>query len=289
MGGRVGAIGRLSALQVQRLRKPGKYHDGGGLYLLIHPGGSRSWAFRYGQGGKTWAGIGPLHTVGLAEARERAKDLRLKILDGIDPVAAKRGDRQMARLTAVRNMTFAEAAEAYHAAHSAGWRNPRHVKEWLAALVKHAFPVLGDVSVADIDTSLVLKAVEPKWKDKTETAARVRARIEAVLDWAKVRGLRQGENPARWKGHLDQLLPSRKSINGGKHFAALPYAQAPALMARLRAIDSIEARCLEFLILTASRLTQACHAPWSEIDFKTGRWTIPDERMKTGEAHIVPL
>jgi integrase len=195
----------------------------------------------------------------------------------------------MARLTAVRNMTFAEAAEAYHAAHSAGWRNPRHVKEWLAALVKHAFPVLGDVSVADIDTSLVLKAVEPKWKDKTETAARVRARIEAVLDWAKVRGLRQGENPARWKGHLDQLLPSRKSINGGKHFAALPYAQAPALMARLRAIDSIEARCLEFLILTASRLTQACHAPWSEIDFKTGRWTIPDERMKTGEAHIVPL
>jgi integrase len=285
MGGRVGAIGRLSALQVQRLRRAGKYHDGGGLYFIVHPGGSRSWAFRYGQGGKTWAGIGPLHTVGLAEARERAKDLRLKLLDGIDPVAAKRGERQIAR----RMMTFAAAAKAYHAAHSAGWRNPRHVKEWLAALEKHAFPVLGDVLVADIDTALVLRVIEPMWKDKTETAARVRARTEAVLDWAKVKGFRQGENPARWKGHLDQTLPARKAVNGSKHFAALPYAEAPALMARLRAIDTIEARCLEFLILTASRLTQACHAVWGEIDFKTGRWTIPEERMKTGEKHIVPL
>jgi integrase len=287
MGGRTGAIGRLSALQVQRLRKPGKYHDGGGLYFVIHSGGSRSWTFRYGPAGKNWTGIGPLHTVGLAEARDRAKDLRLKLLDNIDPLSAKRGERQMARLAAARSMTFENAAKACHTAMSVGWRNPRHVKEWLAALEKHAFPVLGDMLVADVDTALVMKAVEPMWKDKTQTAARVRSRIEMVLDWAKVKGFRQGENPARWKGHLDQLLPARKAVNGGKHFAALPYAKIPALMARLRAINSIEARALEFLILTASRLTQTCEARSNELG--AGLWTIPEERMKTGEAHVVPL
>ena len=289
MGGRTGMIGRLSALQVQRLTRPGKYHDGGGLYFIVHPGGSRSWAFRYGRNGKSWAGIGPLHTVGLAEARDRAKDLRLKILDGVDPIAAKRGERQMARLDTVRNTTFADAAKACHAVMSAGWRNPRHTREWLAALEKHAFPVLGELLVADIDTALVMKVLEPMWKDKTETAARVRARIEAVLDWSKVHGFRQGENPARWKGHLDQTLPSRKAVDGTKHFKALPYAQLPALMARLRAIDSTEARALEFLILTSSRLAQACHAESKEIGLKTGLWTIPEERMKTGEEHVVPL
>src|SRR5262245_31595910 len=129
MGGRVGVIGRLSALQVQRLRAPGKYHDGGGLYFIVHPGGSRSWAFRYGENGRKWAGIGPLHTVGLSEARDRAKRLRLKVLDGVDPLAAKRGERQLVRAAAARTMTFAECAEAYHRSHSAGWRNPRHVKE----------------------------------------------------------------------------------------------------------------------------------------------------------------
>jgi integrase len=289
MGGRTGAIGRLTALRVQRLRKPGKYHDGGGLYFIVHPGGSRSWAFRYGRNGKVWAGIGPLHTIGLAEARERAKALRLQILDGIDPLAAKRGERQAARAAAAKSMSFADAAKACHQAKSAGWRNARHAKEWLAALEKHAFPVLGELLVADIDTALVLRVVEPMWKDKTETAARVRARIEAVLDWAKVKGFRQGENPARWKGHLDQLLPGRKVVNGSKHFAALPYAQAPALMARLRAIDTLEARALEFLILTAAREEQACHAEFSEIDFKAGKWTIPAERMKATEEHVVPL
>ena len=289
MGGRAGAIGRLSALQVQRLRKAGKYHDGGGLYFIVHPGGSRSWAFRYGRNGKTWTGIGPAHTVGLADARERAKALRLQIVDGIDPLAAKRGQRQILRTAAARSMSFAECAEAYHRAHSSGWRNPRHVREWLAALDKHAFPVLGAVSVADVDTALVCKAIEPMWTNKTATASRIRSRIEKVLDWAKVRGYRSGENPARWKGHLDHLLPARKQVNGGKHFAALPYAQAPAFMARLRAVPTIEARCLEFLILTIARLTTACEAAWSEIDFKQKLWTIPKQRMKTGEEHVVPL
>jgi integrase len=290
MGGRTGAIGRLTALQVQRLRKPGKYHDGGGLYFIVHAGGSRSFAFRYGRNGKTWAGLGPFHTVGLAEARERAKALRLQILDGIDPLAAKHGERQAARAAAAKSMSFADAAKACHQAKSTGWRNPRHAKEWLAALEKHAFPVLEELSVADIDTALVMKVVESIWSNKTETAARVRARIEQVLDWAKVRGLRSGENPARWKGHLDQLLPGRKAVNGSKNFAALPYAQAPSLMARLAAIDTIEARCLEFLILTSSRLAQACHAPWREFNLVEAKlWTIPEDRMKTGEEHIVPL
>jgi integrase-like protein/Arm domain-containing DNA-binding protein len=222
MGGRVGEFGRLTALQVQRLRKPGKYHDGGGLYLIVHKGGSRSWAFRYGPGNGTWVGLGPLHTVSLAEARERAKAPRLQLLDGIDPLAAKHGVRQAARIAAAKSMSFADCAKAYHQSHSAGWRNPRHVKEWLAALNKHAFPVLGAVPIADVDTGLVMKVIEPMWGGKTATATRVRSRIEQVLDWAKVRGYRGGENPARWKGHLDHLLPHREKVNGTKNFPALP-------------------------------------------------------------------
>jgi integrase len=290
MGGRVGEFGRLTALQVQRLRKPGKYPDGGGLYFLIHQGGSRSWAFRYGQRGGTWVGIGPLHTVGLAEARDRAKAFRLQLVDGVDPLAAKRGERQAVQLAAARSMSFDQCVDRYFEAHRHGWRNPRHTREWLASLRKHASPILGALPVADVDTSLVCRVIEPLWTGKTETGSRVRRRIEAVLDWAKVRGFRQGENPARWKGHLDHVLPHREKINGGsKNFAAMSYAQVPAFVARLHEQDTVEARCLEFLILTAARLSQACGAPWSEIDLAARTWVIPAQRMKTGRSHRVAL
>jgi integrase len=179
--------------------------------------------------------------------------------------------------------------ETYHAAHKAGWRNPRHVREWLAGMRKYASPVLGDLPVVDIDTALVCKVVEPLWTSKTATAARIRSRIEAVLDWAKVRGYRSGENPARWKGHLDHLLPDRQKVKRTKNFRALPYAEVPAFMARLREQDTVEARCLEFLILTAARLSQACDTPRSEIDLEGRMWTIPAARMKTDRQHRVAL
>jgi integrase len=289
MGGRVGEFGRLKALQVQRLRKPGKYHDGGGLYLIVHKGGSRSWAFRYGPGNGTWVGLGPLHTVSLAAARERAKTPRLQLLDGVDPLSVKRGERQAVQLASARSMNFDQCVDAYHGAHKAGWRNPRHTREWLASLRKYASPVLGALPVADIDTGLVCKVIEPLWTGKTETASRIRRRIEAVLDWAKVRGFRQGENPARWKGHLDHVLPHREAVNGTKNFPALPYAKLPAFVARLQEQDSTEARCLEFLILTAARLGQACGALWGEIDLGERTWKIPGSRMKTGREHRVAL
>ena len=226
----------------------------------------------------------------LAEARERAKALRLQLVDGLDPLFAKRGERQAARIASARAMTFDQCVDAYHEAHKAGWRNPRHVREWLAAMRNYASPIIGTLPIADVDTALVMKVIEPLWAEKTATASRIRSRIEAVLDNAKVRGLRSGENPARWKGHLDHLLPDRQAVKSTKHFTALSYNEVPAFMARLREEDSVEARCLEFLILTAARLTQACEAPWSEIgDLVERTWTIPGERMKTGGEHRVAL
>jgi integrase len=289
VGGRVGTFGRLTALQVQRLRKRGKYPDGGGLYLILHKGGSRSWAFRYGRQGGTWVGLGATHTVSLAEARERAKALRLQLADGIDPRAAKRGDQQAAQLVSARTVTFDECVNRYHEAHRAGWRNPRHIREWLASLRTHASPILGALPVADIDTGLICKVVEPLWNTKTATATRIRSRVEAVLDWAKVRGYRAGENPARWKGHLDHLLPVHRAVNGAKHHAALPYAELPTFMAQLRKRNSSPARCLEFLILTEARLEQACAAGWDEINLQERIWTIPGRRMKSGRDHRVAL
>jgi integrase len=289
VGGRIGKFGRLTALQVQRLRKAGKHPDGGGLYFIIHKGGSRSWAFRYGRQGAIWIGLGPAHSVSLAEVRERAKALRLQLLDGVDPLAAKRGEKQAARVASARTMTFDQCLDSYHEAHKAGWRNPRHVREWLASMRSHASPILGTLPVADIDTALVCRVIEPLWVNKTATAARIRSRIEAVLDWSKVRGFRQGENPARWKGHLDHLLPDHHAVKGTKHFAALPYAEVPSFLARLREQDSTEARCLEFLILTAARLAQACEATWAEVNLAERTWTISGPRMKARRDHRVAL
>jgi hypothetical protein len=187
-------IGKLTALQVQRA-KEGKLHDGGGLYLLCHPGGSKSWAFRYGGGGKRYVGLGPTHTISLPVARERARACRQLLLDGVDPISAKRERAVAAKLDAAKALTFAQAAAAYHEAHRAGWRSPKHAAEWGSTLTAYAYPAFGHLPVTAIDVSLILKALEPIWSTKAVTAGRVRARIEAVLDWAKARGYRDGENP----------------------------------------------------------------------------------------------
>jgi hypothetical protein len=228
-------IGKLTALRVDKANRPRMYGDGGGLYLRVTNDGAKNWVFRFMLNGRArWMGMGPLHTVNLAEARRRAGEHRLRRRDGIDPIEARRAERLKARLDAAKAVTFTECADAYIKAHRAGWRNGKHAAQWKATLATYAEPVIGSLSVQAIDTALVLKCLEPIWTEKPETAGRVRGRIEAVLDWAKVRGYRTEENPARWRGHMDKMLPARGKVRRVEHHAALRYAELPAFLVELR-------------------------------------------------------
>jgi integrase len=281
-------ISRLTELQVRRAGR-GWHNDGGGLYLRVLDSRRRWWVFRYGPQGRRYHGLGPAHTVGLAEAREQARRCRKLLLEGTDPISAGKVQRAAVQLAAANAKTFAECAEAYHEAHRIAWKNPKHVREWRSSLAIHVFPLIGALPVAAIDTGHVLRVLEPVWSKIPETASRLRSRIEAVLDWAKVRGLRDGENPARWRGHLDHLLPALKKAARVRHHAALHYRDIPLLMEKLRQCDGVEARALEFLTLTAARAGEACSAVWDEIDLVDQVWAIPAARMKSGKEHRVPL
>jgi integrase len=234
-------------------------------------------------------GLGPFPDISLAEARERAAAQRRLRLDGADPIATRKASRMAAGLDAAKAMTFRQCAEAYIASHQAGWRNPKHRAQWPATLSAYVFPIFGELPVAAVDVGLVMKAVEPIWTAKAETAGRVRGCIESVLDWATARGYRQGENPARWKGHLENLLPKRAKVQRVKHHAALPYAELPDFMDELGQQNGLAARALEFAILTAARTGEIIGATWSEIDFEARLWTVPAERMKANREHRVPL
>jgi integrase len=283
-------IGKLKALDVSRAKAPGYYGDGGGLYLLVGPTGAKSWIFRFRKAGTLREmGLGPLHTIGLADAREKARECRRLRLEGQDPIEIRRAKRQEDTIDAAKAMTFKACAERYIAAHEAGWRSSVHAKQWPSTLQTYVYPVFGSLPVRAVDVGLVMKAIEPIWSTKPETAGRVRGRIEAVLDWATARGYRQGENPARWKGHLENLLPKKSKVRRVEHHAALPYAELAEFMVELRQQEGIAARALEFTILTAARTGEALGAKWSEIDFKTRLWTVPVERMKAGKEHRVPL
>jgi integrase len=207
--------------------------------------------------------------------------------DGIDPIEARKATQQARALDAAKSVTFDDCAAAYIEAHEASWRNAKHAAQWRKTLKDYAGPVIGRLAVQSIDTGLVIKVIEPLWRTVPETASRLRGRIESVLDWATVRGYRSGDNPARWRGHLDALLPAPTKVRRVKHHAALPYAELPAFMASLGAQEGIAARCLEFVVLTAARTGEAIGARWNEI--KDGVWTIPAERMKGGIEHRVPL
>ena len=284
------AIEKLTALRVEKERRPGMYCDGGGLYLRVTNDGAKNWVFRFMLNGRArWMGMGPPHTVNLAEARKRAGEHRLRRHDGIDPIEARRAEKRRAQLDAAKAVTFKECAEAYIKAHRAGWRNGKHAAQWEATLSTYADPVMGGLSVQAIDNVLVLKVLEPIWTTKPETAGRVRGRIESILDWAKVRGYRVGENPARWRGHLDKLLPARGKVRRVEHHAALPYAELPGFLVALREQDGISARALEFTILTAARTGETIGARWNEINLLEKTWTIPAARMKAGREHRVPL
>ena len=296
-------IDRLSAIQVARAvvrateaHAPGAkvkrtlLHDGAGLYLVIRPPNGASWFLRYSAGSKPrWHGLGAFPTITLAEARQRATAARRQLaVDGQDPIAARAGARTA--LEAAKGMTFGQCATAYVASHAAGWRaGAGSTDQWTASLAAHVLPVIGSLPVAAVDTALVMKILEPIWNGKTETASRVRGRVESILDYARVRGYRTGENPARWRGHLEALLPARAKVRKVEHHPALPYGEIPEFMARVRAQEGSVARALEFLVLTAARAGEIRGARWNEIDLAARLWTIPPGRMKAGKEHRVPL
>ena len=283
-------IGKLTALAVSHAKRRGYYGDGGGLFLQVSASGSKSWVFRFKEAGRLREmGLGPLHTIGLADARQRAQDCRKLRLDGKDPIEARRSERMNTRLDAAKAMTFRACAERYIAAHKAGWRNAKHAAQWTATLTTYVYPFFGALPVQAVDVGLVLKAIEPIWTTKPETAGRVRGRIESILDWATARGYRKGDNPARWRGHLENLLPKRSKVRRVRHHAALPYGEIGSFMAELRQQEGVAARALEFSIMTAGRTGEVIGARWDEFNIAERLWTVPAERMKGGREHRVPL
>jgi integrase len=262
------------------------YADGLGLYLRVAPGGSKQWVYRYVTNGRMRDhGIGPVHTLTLAEARERATEARKLRLDGIDPIAAKRERRACQKAATAKQITFKECCVQYLKTADSKWSNQDHRQQWESTLAE-LYPTLGDLPVGMIDKTLVIKALEPIWERAPVTGSRLRGRLESVLAWATVRDFRSGDNPASW-----HLLKHAGFVKAAKveHHVALPYGAMPAFMSRLRQEDGLAARCLEFIALTAARSGEATGATWDEIDFATATWVVPPSRMKAGKEHRVPL
>jgi integrase len=279
-------IGKLTARGVAAAKKPGLTGDGGGLYLKVGDFGAKSWVFRHQVDGKVRTyGLGPLITVDLIDARQRAEAMRRQLLDGIDPRAAHRA----AAVAAAKSISFDDAAEAYIKSHKAAWKSGKHGKQWAATLTKYVSPVFGKLPVSAIDTALVMRALQPIWTAKPETAGRVRGRIEAILAWATASEYRDGPNPALWRNHLKHLLPSHSKVHKIEHHAALPYVELPEFLDDLRQRDGVAARLLEFTILCAARTGETLNATWSEFDLDNRLWSIPGLRMKGGRSHRVPL
>lgn len=283
-------VNKLTFLKVSKATKPGYYGDGAGLYLQVTKTGSKSWIFKYSFGGlRRDMGLGSLMNVTLAEARLKALELRRAIAEGRDPITERKAIRQAEALERATTMTFDQCAAAYIAAHRSGWKNAKHAGQWENTLKTYASPIMGGLPVALVDTDLVVKVLSPIWQAKTETATRLRGRIESILGWATVSGYRTGDNPARWKGHLDNLLSDPSRSKRTTHHPALPWKEMPSFMPELRQQAGTGARALEFVILTACRSGEARLATWAEIDFEAGLWIVPGERMKAGREHRVPL
>jgi len=283
-------IEKLSPLEVSKKTKPGYYGDGAGLWLQVSPTGSKSWIFRFTVAGKQREmGLGPLHTVSLAQARSKAKDCRHALHDGNDPLELRRSATVAAALNRARMMTFDQCAAAYIAAHRGTWSNPKHASQWENTLATYASPIIGALPVAEVDTPLVVKVLNPIWQTKTETATRLRGRIENILDWAAVSKYRTGENPARWRGHLENVLANPNKIAPVVHHPALPWQEIGSFMVELRTRPGTAARALELLILTGLRSGSVRGARWDEIDFDSRVWTVPADRMKSKQEFRVPL
>ncbi len=285
-------LNRLSAKTVAFKKHPGLYCDGGGLYLQVTSSGSKTWIFRF-RSPLTQKlrdmGLGPLHSVGLPEAREKAAAQRTALLNGLDPIEAREECNRRKVLEAAKAVTFSQCAAAYIESHRPGWRNEKHGDQWESTIETYCEPIIGPLPVQDVDTGLVLKVLEPIWSSKPETASRLRGRMDNILDWAKVRGYRSGENPARWRGHLAQLLPAMAKKSRVVHHKAMPFPEVGGFVAKLREMSGVAARCLEFTILTAVRTSEAIKARPDEFDLNNATWTIPASRMKAAREHRVPL
>jgi len=285
----------LTPLQV-KTAKPGRHADGGGLHLLVKENGARSWVYRFMLKGRArdmglGAASGP-EAISLSAARDKADALRMKVKSGVDPLTERHREAANALVAAqaakIAGITFKTVAEDYVAANQDSWRNAKHRQQWQNTLATYVYPVIGNLPVADVGTAHVLQILEPIWKVKAETASRVRGRIETVLDAAKARGYREGENPARWRGHIAQILPARARLTRGHH-KALAYEKIPEFFVGLRERDATAALALEFTILTAARTGEVIRATWSEVDLDKSVWTIPAQRMKAGKEHRIPL
>jgi len=276
----------LGALEVRNLTQPGRYQVGtvAGLGLFIKPSLAKSWVLRTMIGSRRAdIGLGGYPEVTLAQAHERARAIKDAIRRGIDPIAERRQKRRIV------DWTFRRCANEYIKLHRSGWKSAKHAQQWENTLATYVYPKLGDKHVRDIDVGLVLTVIEPHWNTKNETMVRVRNRIELVLAWAAVRGYRGKDNPAAWRGNLDATLPKPSKVNRRESHKALPVHQVHDFVLRLRGLQGTSAKCLEWLILTATRSQEARCATWSEIDFDGGIWTIPAERMKAGREHRIPL
>lgn len=281
---------KLTPKTISSLKTPGYYSDGNGLYLQISKSLTKSWLFIYKlDGKKTEIGLGSIDTTTLADAREQAQNYRKLLASGINPLIEKRKKEQERLLANTLALTFQQCATSYIEMHQHGWKNTKHASQWKNTLAQYCYPIIGQLSVADIDTVHVTQCLKPIWITKNETASRLRGRIEQVLSWATVQGYRSGDNPARWRGHLDKTLPKPSRVQKTKHHPALPFVEMALFMQQLKQQEGIAAKCLEFTILCAARTNEAIGATWDEINLDAKIWTIPAERMKAEKEHRVPL
>ena len=266
------------------------YGDGAGLWMKVTEGGSKSWILRYTMAGRErWTGLGPYPDVSLAEARDKAMAWRKQVREGVDPMKIKQEAMATARAEQAKKVTFAWCAAQYIESHRAGWKNAKHAEQWVSTLAMFAEPVVGKMDVALVETEHVVRVLEPIWNSKPETASRLRGRIESILGWASARRLRSGDNPARWKGHLDSLFPARTKVSRTRHFAALPWKDMRPFMTSLEAQAGVGALALRFTILTAARSGEVRGMVWDEVDLSARLWVVPAERMKAGREHRIPL
>ncbi len=282
----------LTQIGVQRLKEPGLHCDGLGLYLDVQKTGSKSWALRYMLNGRARCmGLGGYPEITLAGAREKAAAYRAVIKSGIDPLEAKHELKAKSRADAAKRINFKQAASQYIESHKAGWKNEKHIQQWQNTLRDYAEPIIGNLDVSKVEVAHILQILQKDnfWTTKTESATRLRGRLEKILDWATVRGFRTAANPARWKGNLEALLPAPGKVQKRSNFPALPYKQMADFMAKLQTVGGTAARAVEFAILTAARSGEVRGARWEEVDLKEKVWTIPAERMKMKKEHRIPL
>lgn len=281
---------KLTAISVKKINLSGDYSDGGGLWLRVRASGAKSWVFRFKfEKREHKMGLGSIHTISLAEAREAARHCRKLLREHVNPLTQRQQTFLQEKMEKENRKTFAECAVQYIDDNRAGWKNAKHAKQWTTTLETYAYPYIGNTFVADITTKMIVDVLRPIWVEKPETANRLRGRIKTVLDWAKVQGLRIADNPAIWQGHLDKILPARNKVKKVVHHPAMPYSDIPAFMQTLRTRDGISNRALEFAILHANRSGEVRLATWKEIDIERKLWVIPAERMKSGREHRIPL